>query len=133
MSRTTGKGRAKRPVETKAEREARIAESRRQAEISIRRHRLREYRKMESAERWDMLLDAEAAWRRAEGLRAFLRATEGAEAPSHAAEWVAWAWEKTEALDPLAPSAHLRLFMRVKHRRRVPDHELPEFSIFGLH
>ncbi|MDO9587405.1 MAG: hypothetical protein Q7J13_05665 [Brevundimonas sp.] len=97
--------------------------------------RLKAYRRREEAERYDRLLEAVADWQFAGRLRAFLGATElrlADGAPPHAAEWLAWAWAKAEALDPLAPTAELRRFMRVKRRRNVPDDELPEFSIFDL-
>lgn len=123
--------------ETEAERAARLAQADRQATASIRRMRLKAYRRREETERYDRLLEAVADWERAERLRAFLGATEmrlanGVAAPPHAAEWLAWAWAKAEALDPLGPTAELRRFMRVKRRRNVPDDELPEFSIFDL-
>ncbi|WP_155988187.1 hypothetical protein [Brevundimonas sp. EAKA] len=130
-------GTATPPRETEAERAARLANAHREATASIRRMRLKAYRRREETERYDRLLEAVADWEQAGRLRAFLGATElrladGVPAPLHATEWLAWAWAKAEALDPLAPTAELRRFMRVKRRRNVPDHELPEFSIFDL-
>ncbi len=123
--------------ETEAERAARTAHADRKATASIRRMRVKAYRRREETERYDRLLEAVADWERAGSLRVFLGAIElrladGVAAPPHAAEWLAWARAKADALDPLGSNAELGRFMRVKRRRKVPDDELPEFSIFDL-